>query len=248
MNIYSGKSVFPGVSWGTVYLPQTPDLVVDESPSGSPEEEWAAFEAAKKEARDQLAVLFKKASQEIGEEEALIIDIQRMMLEDEDLNAAIEQSVRKESRRAAYAVAIAGKQFSGLFAALDDPYMKARASDVADAARRLTAVLLGKKLDLPIDRPSVIVAEDLSPSEILQFDRRFVRAFVARKGSTNSHTAILARTLKIPALVQSDVPLDREIEGKAAVVDGREGLVYLEPDGETLERLALRQRPAGTWI
>jgi phosphotransferase system enzyme I (PtsI) len=241
MDIYSGKSVFPGVSWGTVYLLQKPDLVVDESPSGSPEEEWAAFEAAKKQAGDQLAALFEKTSREIGEEEALIIDIQRMMLEDSDLNKAIEQSIRKESRRAAHAVVIAGKQFSDLFAVLDDPYMRARAPDVADATRRLTAILLGEKLDLSIDRPSIIVAEDLSPSETLQFDRRFIQAFVTSKGSTNSHTAILARTLKIPALVQSDIPLNG-IEGEEAAVDGHEGLVYLEPDCETLERLALRQR------
>jgi phosphotransferase system enzyme I (PtsI) len=242
MDIYSGKSVFPGVSWGTVYLLQKPDLLVDESPSDSPDEEWAAFEAAKKQADDQLAALFEKTSREIGEEEALIIDIQRMMLEDGDLNDAIEWSIKKESRRAAHAVAVVGKRFSELFAALDDPYMKARAPDVADAARRLTAILLGKKLDLSIDRPSVIVAEDLSPSETLQLDRRFIRAFVTRKGSTNSHTAILARTLKIPALVQSDIPLDGGIEGKEAAVDGHEELVYLEPDGETLERLALRQK------
>jgi phosphotransferase system enzyme I (PtsI) len=215
---------------------------VDESPSASPEEEWAAFEAAKKRADDQLAALFEKTSREIGEEEALIIDIQRMMLEDGDLNDAIEQSIRKESRRAAHAVAMAGKQFSELFASLDDPYMKARAPDVADAAGRLTAILLGKKPDLAIDRPSVIVAEDLSPSETLQLDRQFIRAFVTRKGSTNSHTAILARTLRIPALVQSDIPLAGEIEGKEAAVDGHEGLVYLEPDGKTLERLALRRK------
>jgi phosphotransferase system enzyme I (PtsI) len=220
---------------------QKPELLIDESPSVSPEEEWAAFEAAKKQADAQLAALFEKTSREVGEEEALIIDIQRMMLEDGDFNEAVEQSIRKESCRAAHAVAMAGKKFSELFASLDDPYMKARAPDVADAAGRLSAILAGKKPDITIDRPSVIVAQDLSPSETLQLDRKYIRAFVTRGGSTSSHTAILARTLKIPAIVQSDIPLEG-IGGKEAAVDGHRGLVYLDPDRETLERLALRQK------
>jgi phosphotransferase system enzyme I (PtsI) len=242
MNTYTGKSVFSGVAFGTVYLLQKPDFVIDESPSASPEEEWAAFEAAKKQADSELEALYEKTRREIGEEEALIIDVQRMMLDDGDFNEAAEQMIKEESRRAAAAAAAAGKQFSEFFASLDDPYMKARAPDMADAAQRLTAILLGKKLDIKLERPSVIAADDFSPSETLQLDRKFIRAFVTRKGSTNSHTAILARTLKIPALVQSDIPLDGDIDGKEAAVDGHTGRVYIEPDKETIEQLTLRQQ------
>ncbi|GHV87600.1 hypothetical protein AGMMS50255_8960 [Spirochaetia bacterium] len=129
-----------------------------------------------------------------------------------------------------------------MFASLDDPYMKARAPDMADAARRLTGILLGKRADLTLSAPSVVVAEDLSPSETLQLDKKLIRAFVTRRGSTNSHTAILTRTLKIPALVQTPFPLDDAINGKEAAVDGHKGVFYLEPDKALAAELEKRQR------
>jgi phosphotransferase system enzyme I (PtsI) len=139
------------------------------------------------------------------------------------------------------AVARAGKHFSEFFESLDDAYMKARSADVADAAERVTAILLGARQVIKLDEPSVVMAEDLSPSQTLQLDKKLVRAFVTRKGSSTSHTAILARTLKIPSIVQAELPLDDSMHGKNAAVDAHEGSVYLEPDAETVRRLETRQ-------
>jgi phosphotransferase system enzyme I (PtsI) len=237
MKTFKGKSVFSGVAFGELYLLEKATLTPDESSSTDSSAEWAAFEAAKQQADRELEALYEKTRAEIGEEDAQIIDIQRMMLQDGELNDAIEELIRNESCRAAHAVILTGKQFSELFASLEDTYMKARAPDVADVARRLASILLEVKVGNVLARPSVIATEDLSPSETLQLDRKFIRAFVTRKGSTNSHTAILARTLHIPALVQSDISLEKDMNGKAVAVDGHSGIVYLEPDRETVSRL-----------
>ncbi|MDR2159496.1 MAG: phosphoenolpyruvate--protein phosphotransferase [Treponema sp.] len=242
MEVYSGKGVFPGIAFGTARLLKRQEFSIDESPSASPEDEWALFEGAKKRTDEELEAIYEKTKAETGEEDANIIDVQRMILEDGDFLEAVEGLIKNESCRAAHAVTRAGKRFADLFAGLDDPYMKARSADMADVSRRIVGLLLGRRETFALHEPSVVVAEDLSPSETLQLDRKLIRAFVTRKGSTNSHTAILARTLRIPSLVQAEIPLDDGINGKAMAVDGHEGAVYLEPDEETRRRLETRRR------
>jgi phosphotransferase system enzyme I (PtsI) len=245
VKVYSGKGVFPGIAFGAARLLRRQEFSVDESPSASPEDEWALFEAAKKRTDEELEAIYEKTKAETGEEDANIIDVQRMILEDGDFLEAVEDLIKNESCRAAHAVARAGKQFADLFAGLDDPYMKARSADMADVSRRSVGLLLDRRETFALHEPSVVVADDLSPSETLQLDRKLIRAFVTRKGSTNSHTAILARTLRIPSLVQAEIPLDDGMNGKTMAVDAHEGTVYLEPDGETRRRLETRKSRDG---
>ncbi|MDR1930512.1 MAG: phosphoenolpyruvate--protein phosphotransferase [Treponema sp.] len=237
MKQFSGKTVFPGIAFGKTFLFVKPDLSVDAGPADNPDVEWKAFQEAIRTADDQLEALFEKTQREIGEKESMIIDVQRMMLQDGDFLDAVQSVVKDESRKAAYAVDKTGREFYELFASLDDPYMQARAPDIADIARRLTAILLGEKTDFDLTEASVVIADDLTPSDTLGLNKKLIRAFVTRGGSTNSHTAILARILKIPSLVQSDVSLDKEMDGKFAAVDGHEGTLYLEPAGDVLKTL-----------
>jgi phosphotransferase system enzyme I (PtsI) len=160
-----------------------------------------------------------------------------MMLQDDDFLEDVHTLIREHSARAAYAVEQVGKQFYDQFAALDDPYMQARAPDIADLSRRLVSVLTGSDTAFALTVPSVVVAEDLTPSDTLSLDKTLIRAFVTRKGSTNSHTAILARILKIPSLVQSDIIVDKKFDGRPAAVDGHAGHVYINPDEATEQRL-----------
>jgi phosphotransferase system enzyme I (PtsI) len=237
MKQFSGKIVFPGVAFGGAAVFIKADLTADTSPASDPDEEWQAFTAAAKTADRQLDALYEKTRLEVGEEEALIVDVQRMMLQDQDFLEGVEALIRNEASRAAYAVERVGKQFYEQFAALDDPYMKARAPDIADISRRLTAILAGVDTAFSLTGPSIVIAEDLTPSDTLTLDKKLIRAFVTRQGSTNSHTAILARILKIPSIVQSDIPLDKGFDGKKAAVDGHSGTIYLEPDAAAEQRL-----------
>ena len=237
MKQFSGKTVFPGIAYGRAAILIKEELSMDKSPCPDPGAEWDAFNAAVKTADGQLEALFEKTREEIGEDEAMIVDVQRMMLEDEDFLDAVKNLIDNDSSRAAYAVDRVGRQFYDQFAALEDPYMQARAPDIADIARRLVAIITGIDTAFTITEPSVVIAEDLTPSDTLSLDKKMIKAFVTRKGSTNSHTAILARILKIPSLVQADIPLDRGFDGKKAAVDGHTGVVYLEPDEATQKKL-----------
>lgn len=233
MDVYQGKGVFPGVAFGRVHQLMKQEVVVDEALVSDPEAEWQKFLSAKQLADSQLEALFKKAKANIGEEEAMIIDVQRLMLEDGDFNDAVEELVRKEHHSAAYAVFETGKKFAAFFAGLDDAYMKGRATDVKDVSQRLADILLGRRTSLQFDAPVIVVADDLTPSETLQMDKSKIKAFVIRKGSANSHTAILARVMNIPCIVQANVPLDGSVDGKEMVVDGETGICYVEPDTKT---------------
>ncbi|MDR2552498.1 MAG: phosphoenolpyruvate--protein phosphotransferase [Treponema sp.] len=237
MEQFSGKTVCPGIAFGRICIFEKPDLAIDASPSPDPEGERRAFRDAVRTADGQLAALFEKTKREVGEDEAQIIDIQRMMLEDEDFLGEVETLIREESSRAACAVDRTGKRFYAQFTALEDPYMKARAPDIADISHRLTAILTGADTSFSLRGGSILAAEDLTPSDTLGIDKRMIRAFVTRRGSTNSHTAILARILKIPSIVQADFPLGQDLNGKEAAVDGHRGIIYLEPDGKTENRL-----------
>ena len=237
---FSGKTVFPGIAFGKATLLIKEELAMDKTPCSDPGVEWTAFTDAIKSADRQLAALFEKTREELGEEEALIVDVQRMMLQDDDFLDAVKDLIENEASRAAYAVDRVGKQFYDQFAALDDPYMQARAPDIADLSRRLVSNITGIDTTFTLTGPSVVIAEDLTPSDTLSLDKKMIRAFVTRKGSTNSHTAILARILKIPSLVQSDISLNKDFDGKAAAVDGHAGIVYIDPD-ETINK-KLKQR------
>lgn len=241
MKQFSGKTVFPGIAFAKAALLLKAELSVDTSPSSEPEKEWAAFTGAIKTADAQLELLFEKTRKDIGEEEALIVDVQRMMLQDDDFLAAVKELIQNESSRAAYAVERVGKQFYDQFAALEDPYMQARAPDIADISRRLVAILIGQDTAFSLSGHSIVIADDLTPSDTLSLDKKLIRAFVTRRGSPNSHTAILARILKIPSIVQADVSLDKTFDGKDAAVDGHEGFLFIEPDASTLKRLQERQ-------
>ncbi len=238
MKIFNGKGVFPGIAFGTVFLMKKPDTNIDSSKAADPSEEWEKFLGAKAEADTQLDALVEKTKLEIGESEADIIDVQRLMLEDGDFNEEVEALIKEDGHKAAYAVTITGKKFSEFFASLDDPYMQARSTDVFDVSQRLSGILLGQRVNLHMEKPSIVVADDLTPSETLQMDKSKIRAFVTRRGSTNSHTAILARILNIPSIVQSDVALNDDINGKAMAVDGGAGKAFLEPDDATIDRLS----------
>ncbi|QQO08535.1 phosphoenolpyruvate--protein phosphotransferase [Breznakiella homolactica] len=242
MNCYSGKSVFPGIAFGKVYILTKAIPGLDESPCVSADEEIGAFRSALEAADRELEELYNKTLGETGEEEALVIDLQRNILQDGDFHDVVINFIRDESSRAPWAVSRAGKQFSQLFESLDDPYMNARSADILDAADRIVSILLGIRQTVTLEEPSIILAEDLSPSQTLQLDKKLVRAFVTQKGSSTSHTAILARSLAIPAIVQSEIVLDDSMHGKEAAVDAHEGKIFLEPDGETRSRLEARQK------
>ncbi|MDR2182211.1 MAG: phosphoenolpyruvate--protein phosphotransferase [Treponema sp.] len=242
MRQYKGKTVFPGIAFAKTLLYVRSALAVDPSPAPDADAEWRAFQAAIRTADEQLEIIYARTREEVGDEEAQIIDVQRVMMQDGDFLEAVESAVREEHCRAACAVDRTGRQFYELFANLDDPYMKARAPDIADVSRRLTAILLGERIDFTLTETSIIIADELTPSDTLSLDKKLIAAFVTRGGSTNSHTAILARILKIPSLVQAGIPLDSTLDGKDAAVDGHEGILYLEPDAAVIARLQARRQ------
>lgn len=242
MNCYSGKSVFSGIAFGRAYVLKKAIPELDKSPCMSADEEIGTFRVALQTADRELEELYGTVLEETGEEEALVVDLQRNILQDGDFHDTVINFIKDESNRAAWAVSRAGKQFSSLFQSLDDPYMNARSADILDAADRVVAILLGIRRTVILKEPSVILAEDLSPSQTLQLDKTLVRAFVTQKGSSTSHTAILARSLAIPAIVQAEMVLHDDMHGKEVAVDAHEGLVYLEPDEETQKRLEARRR------
>jgi len=237
MKYYSGKSVYPGIAFGVAFLFQKSHFIIDETPAEDIQSEWDRYVKAKQHADAELDFLFQKTIKEIGEDEAGIIDVQRMILEDEDFIEMVKAHIMEEAHRADYAVSKAGKHFSETFAALEDPYMRARAPDFMDVTQRMVRILKGGKEENKIAEPSIIIADDLSPSETVQLDKSLIRAFVIRQGSANSHTAILARTLRIPSLIQSDIPLDMEYNGRLAAVDAHSGKLYIEPDETVIREL-----------
>lgn len=192
----------------------------------------------------ELKGLYEKALKEVGEANAAIFEVHQMMLEDEDYNESVRNIIESQGVNAEYAVAATGDNFSKMFSSMEDEYMKERAADVKDISERVISVLNGKSSGNDTgDEASIIVADDLAPSETVQLDKDKVLSFVTVHGSLNSHTAILARTMAIPALVNTPLPLDEEIDGVMAVVDGTKGVIYIDPDCETLELMkSVKQR------
>ena len=234
MQSFQGKSVYKGIVMGPVVVLKKNDYQVKRSRIEDADAETSRVKEAVKRSQEQLQKLYDKALKEVGEASAAIFEVHQMMLEDEDYLEAIQNMIQTEMVNAEYAVAVTGDNFSQMFASMDDDYMKARAADIKDISERLVRNLSGQEdADLSDIDPSVIVADDLSPSETVQMDKEKILAFVTVHGSTNSHTAILARMMNIPALIGVPLALDELKSGTTAVVDGFTGQVIFEPDEET---------------
>ena len=234
MQCFQGKSVYKGIAMGPVVVLKKNDYQVKRTRIEDAEAEAARVDVALKASQEQLQKLYDKAVKEVGEASAAIFEVHQMMLEDEDYLEAIQNMIRTEQVNAEYAVAVTGDNFAEMFASMDDDYMKARSADIKDISERLVRNLSGQgDVDLSEIEPSVIVADDLSPSETVQMDKDKILAFVTVHGSTNSHTAILARMMNIPALIGVKMDLEALQSGVTAVVDGFQGMVTFDPDEET---------------
>ena len=233
---FSGKTVYKGIQMGPVLVLKGNDSQVKRDKIQDADAEVERVGLAVEKAQQQLGKLYDKAVKEVGETSAAIFEVHQMMLEDEDYLDAIHNMIRTEMVNAEYAVAVTGDNFSEMFAGMDDDYMKARAADIKDISNRLVQNLQGKEdIDLNSSEPAIIVADDLSPSETVQMDKDKILAFVTVHGSSNSHTAILARMMNIPALIGVPLDLDALHSGMTAVVDGFTGEVIFEPDEQTCE-------------
>ena len=242
MQIYNGKSVFGGIAIGKISVYQKKEQQVKRVKIDDPEQEMARYEKAKAEGIKQLQGLYDKALREVGEANAAIFEVHQMMMEDDGYNESVENIIRSQGVNAEYAVATTGDNYAQMFSAMDDDYMRERAADVRDISERLLTILNGEETGaVDADEPKIIVAEDLAPSETVQLDKDKVLSFVTVKGSLNSHTAILARTMAIPALVNTSVSLESEIDGRFGIVDGANGIFYVDPDEATLAEMKKRQ-------
>ena len=243
MQELKGKSVFGGIAIGRISVYNKDESTVKRVKIEDTVAEVKRFEEAKETAKEQLQALYEKALVEVGEVNAMIFDVHQMMLDDLDYVEAITHMIENQGINAEYAVAATGDNFSNMFAAMDDDYMKARAADVKDISNRVVKILQGKKDSvLDGDEPVILLADDLAPSETVQLDKSKVLAFVTRHGSTNSHTAILARTMNIPALI--GVRFEEAVDGKFAIVDGYNGSVYVEPTDDVVKEYESKKQEA----
>jgi phosphotransferase system enzyme I (PtsI) len=243
MNKYTGKSVFGGIAIGKIMVYEKGEHQVKRVKVTDAETEKNRYYEAVETAFKQLGELHDKALREVGEANAAIFEIHQMMLEDDDYKESVEHIIESQMVNAEYAIAQTGDNFSQMFAAMDDEYMRGRAADVKDITERLLGILSGNTgSGVDVDEPVIMVAEDLAPSETVQMDKSKILSFVTQKGSVNSHTAILARTMGIPALIGSDIVIDESLNGKLGVVDGTNGVVYIEPDEATLSAMQEEQR------
>ena len=228
MQVATGKSILDGIAIGPLRFYHKADTQIVMASRLTPAEELARFAAAQGKAQEQLGALYEKALEEVGEDNAAIFEIHQMMVEDDDYVEAIQSIIETQGATAEYAVSTTGDNFAATFAAMDDAYMKARAVDVKDISHRIVNILTGAdESSLLGDQPVILVADDLTPSETVQMDKSKLLGFVTRKGSTNSHTAILARTMNIPALISVDI--DESWDGKLGIIDGYNHCVYIEP-------------------
>ncbi|MBE5921993.1 MAG: phosphoenolpyruvate--protein phosphotransferase [Lachnospiraceae bacterium] len=242
MKKFQGKSVFGGIAIGRIFLVQKGEQQIKRVKIEDIAAEIARFEEARDTAIAQLGTLYEKAIKEVGKPNAAIFEVHQMMLEDEDYIDSVKNIISSQSVNAEYAVASTEDTFAKMFASMEDDYMKERAADIHDISERVIAILSGRvSLGEMADGNRIVVADDLAPSETVQMDKEKVQAFVTVKGSVNSHTAILARTMNIPALIATPVPLVGDIDGKLAIVDGFEGVIYIDPDDNVLAEKRARQ-------
>ena len=238
MNVYQGKSVFGGIAIGHLCVYQKGEQQVTRQKIEDVEAEVKRFQVAREAAQAQLGELYDKAVKEVGEANAAIFEMHQMLLEDEDYQDSVENIIRTQQVNAEYATAVTSDHFSSMFAEMDDDYMKERAADIRDISERVIANLNGEnKSKVVTDEPVIILADDLAPSETVQLEKDKVLSFVTVHGSVNSHTAILARTMGIPALVSTEMELTQDLDVKLAVVDGNHGTIYVDPDAETMEKM-----------
>ncbi len=236
-----GKGVFGAAAVGRILFMSKNDAQVSREKAEDTDYEKSRFEAAKEAAIEQLDVLFEKALKEVGEANAQIFDIHKMMVEDEDYNESVINIIESQQVNAEYAVAVTSDNFAEMFSSMDDEYMKARAADVRDISNRIIDNLLGRIQSFAGDDGKFIIcADDLTPSETVTLDKDKVLAFVTRFGSSNSHTAILARTMNIPAIIGAGA-LSESMNGRMAAVDGFTGMVYIDPDEETVRKINEKQ-------
>ncbi len=242
MQTYKGKSVFGGIAIGRIRVYQKNRQQVRRTRIEDTEAELARYERARIETVNQLKVLYEKALVEVGEENAAIFEIHGMMLEDGDYNESVQNMIQSNCINAEFAVAATGDNLSQMFAAMQDEYMRARAADIKDITERIIGNLQGTaKEDKVVGEPAIIVTEDLAPSETVQLDKKLILSFVTIQGSPNSHTAILARTMGIPALVGTSIPPEADLDGKMAIVDGTTGVLYVEPEEGLLREMEGRK-------
>ena len=245
MEQYQGKSVFGGVAIGRIHVFSKGQQQVKRIKVQDTEAEKKRYREAVQTAITELQGLYDKELKEVGEANAAIFEMHQMMLEDEDFTESVENIIDSQSVNAEYAVASTGDNFAQMFASMDDEYMRGRAADVKDISERLVSVLNGaSRQQMDADEPVIVMAVDLAPSETVQMDKNKVLSFVTTQGSVNSHTAILARTMSIPALIGVDMPLDAELEGKFAIVDGDNGTVYIDPSEDVLAQMQEKKEQA----
>ena len=242
MRIYKGKSVFGGTAIGRICIYQKGEQRVRRVRVEDTQKEKNRYHRASGIAMEQLGELYEKALKEVGEHNAAVFEVHQMMLEDDDFMESVENIIDLQEVNAEYAVAVTGENFAQMFAAMDDEYMRGRAADVKDISERLLAILRGRGANgIRSEEPAIVLADDLAPSETVQMDKDKVLSFVTVHGSLNSHTAILARTMGIPALVGTDIPLDETVDGKTAIVDGTNGCIYVDPDEDTVAEMVERK-------
>ena len=236
MEKYTGKSIFKGIAIGKILFYQKGEQPVKRVKIEDTAEQIKRYEDARAKSAEQLQGLYEKALKEVGEANAAVFEVHQMMLEDDDYIDSVVNIIETQQVNAEFAVATTGDNFAKMFAEMEDDYFKARAADVKDISERMVNILSGNESGGALgDEPVIVVAEDLAPSETVQMDKEKLLAFVTRLGSANSHTAILARTMNIPALIEVDIK--EEWNGKMAVVDGYTGTFYIDPDEETLKKM-----------
>lgn len=236
MEMYTGKSIFKGIAIGKILFYQKGEQPVKRVKIEDTAEQIKRYEDARAKAAEQLQGLYEKALKEVGEANAAVFEVHQMMLEDDDYIDSVVNIIETQQVNAEFAVATTGDNFAKMFAEMEDDYFKARAADVKDISERMVNILSGNESGGAIgDEPVIVVAEDLAPSETVQMDKEKLLAFVTRLGSANSHTAILARTMNIPALIEVDIK--EEWNGKMAVVDGYTGTFYIDQDEDILKKM-----------
>lgn len=236
MEKYTGRSIFKGIAIGKILFYQKGEQPVKRVKIEDTAEQIKRYEDARAKAAEQLQGLYEKALKEVGEANAAVFEVHQMMLEDDDYIDSVVNIIETQQVNAEFAVATTGDNFAKMFAEMEDDYFKARAADVKDISERMVNILSGNESGGALgDEPVIVVAEDLAPSETVQMDKEKLLAFVTRLGSANSHTAILARTMNIPALIEVDIK--EEWNGKMAVVDGYTGTFYIDPDEDILKKM-----------
>jgi phosphotransferase system enzyme I (PtsI) len=242
MEVFKGTGVNGGIAIGQFLLYKRKTKEIKCESVENVEFEIMRFEEARNKTVLHLQTLYKKAVVEVGEAMAMIFEVHQMMIEDVEYNESVKNIIRGQKRNAEYAVEQTAANFSNLFTSMDNEYMRERAADVKDATKSLLSFLTGEGVDeVIIEHPAILVADDLVPSETVQLDRNMVLGFVTQQGSINSHTAILARTMDIPAVVGVDIELKPEYEGRLIVIDGYQGKVYIEPEQSVLSELTEKQ-------